>query len=317
MRYIESLRQAMDDLIRAKNAYILGEDIREPYGGAFKVTKGLSEKYPENVIATPMCEQGFTALGVGMALLGDYVIGEIMFGDFLTLAADQMINHAAKFYDLYGQKLHLVLRIPSGGYRGYGATHSQSLEKLFLGIPGIRVVAASAYAEPGALLKQAIEIGAPTIFVENKADYPKELVLEDFDIFSRKEQAGMVWISIPDEAPQWTIVAYGGISGFCVKAARQLFYEEEITADIQIVSDLSCYKSIGNTVRTDKVLVVEEGTKDFGWGCQIACALSEQGKKVWRMGAENSFIPAAKGAEESVLVQSCDIAAYILKKESL
>lgn len=317
MKYIVSLRQAIEDLIREKNAFILGEDIQEPYGGAFKVTKGLSGKYPENVIATPMCEQGFTALSVGMALMGDYVIEEIMFGDFLTLAADQMINHAAKFYDLYGQKLHLALRIPSGGYRGYGATHSQSLEKLFLGVPGIRVVAASAYADPGALLKQSLESGKPIVFVENKTDYPKDLILEDFDIFRREERDGVVRISVPDEAPRWTIVTYGGISGFCVEAARELFYEEEIAADVLILSDLSHYQAASGAVRTDRVLIVEEGVGAFGWGCQIACALAEKGKRAWPIGALDSFIPAAKSAEENVLVQAADIASYILKRESL
>lgn len=317
MKYILSLRQAIDDLIKEKNAYVLGEDIQDPYGGAFKVTKGLSGRYPENIIATPMSEQGFTALGVGMALMGDYVIEEVMFGDFLTLAADQMINHAAKFYGLYGQKLHLILRVPSGAYRGYGATHSQSLEKLFLGIPGIRVVAANAYSNPGLLLKQAIGSGKPTVFVENKMDYPKELVLEGFDIFCREERNGIVRISVPDETPQWTIVTYGGVSGLCVEAARQLFYEEEITADIQIVSDLSHYGAIRDVVRTDKILIVEEGVKDFGWGCQAACILAEKARHVQCMGAADNFIPAARSAERSVLVQPEDIVSYILEKEPL
>ena len=263
MKYILSLRQAIDDLIKEKNAYVLGEDIQDPYGGAFKVTKGLSGRYPENIIATPMSEQGFTALGVGMALMGDYVIEEVMFGDFLTLAADQMINHAAKFYGLYGQKLHLILRVPSGAYRGYGATHSQSLEKLFLGIPGIRVVAANAYSNPGLLLKQAIGSGKPTVFVENKMDYPKELVLEGFDIFCREERNGIV------------------------------------------------------VVRTDKILIVEEGVKDFGWGGQAACILAEKARHVQCMGAADSFIPAARSAERSVLVQPEDIVSYILEKEPL
>lgn len=91
MKYIYLLRKAIDDIIAGRNAFVLGEDISDPYGGAFKVTKGLSEKYPDNIISTPMCEQGITAFAIGMALAGDYVIEEIMFGDFITLAADQMI----------------------------------------------------------------------------------------------------------------------------------------------------------------------------------------------------------------------------------
>ena len=148
-------------------------------------------------------------------------------------------------------------------------------------------------------------------------DYPKELVLEGFDIFCREERNGIVRISVPDETPQWTIVTYGGVSGLCVEAARQLFYEEEITADIQIVSDLSHYGAIRNVVRTDKILIVEEGVKDFGWGCQAACILAEKARHVQCMGAADSFIPAARSAELSVLVQPEDIVSYILEKETL
>lgn len=317
MKYINSLRLAIDNLIEEKNAYILGEDIADPYGGAFKVTKGLSGKYPHNVIATPMSEQGFTALSVGMALMGDYVIEEIMFGDFITLAADQLINHAAKFNDLYGQSMHLVLRTPSGGYRGYGATHSQSLEKIFLGIPGLKIIAANVFTDPGELLKYSIEQGMPTVFIENKLDYPRELLLEDFDIFRRTEEEGNVRIEIKEETSDWTIITYGGMSIFALEAVKKLIYEEEIAAEIIVVTDLSVEDPAFDLIRTEKVLVVEEGTEKFGWGCQIVSTLISRGKKAWQLGALNSFIPSAKKAEEEVLVQAEDIAACIVDKENL
>lgn len=311
MRYINSLRNAIDELIREKNAYILGEDIMDPYGGAFRVTKGLSTKYPDQVIATPMCEQGFTALSVGMALMGDYVIEEIMFGDFITLAADQMVNHAAKFYGLYGQDLHLVLRTPSGGYRGYGATHSQSLEKMFLGIPGLAVIAANAYMDPGELLKKSIGTGKPTLFIENKLDYPRELILSDFDIFTREETDGNIRIGIQDETPEWTIVTYGGMSVLAVEAAKKLLYDEEITADVLIVTDLNSGKCPADIVRTAKNLIVEEGAERFGWGSQVASDMMLCGYRAWQLGAADSFIPSAKTAEREALVQADDIVDFI------
>lgn len=313
MKYIYSLRQAMDDLIKDKNAYILGEDITEPYGGAFKVTKGLSEKYPDNVIATPMSEQGITAFCVGMAVAGDYVIEEIMFGDFITLTADQLINHAAKFYDLYGDKLHLVVRTPSGGYRGYGATHSQSLEKMFLGIPGLDVVAANIYSDPGALLKKTMEKGKPTLFIENKLDYPKELVLDDFDIFNRISLDDIVRLEVRGEKPEWTIVTYGGISAFAVDAAKKLMFDEEIATDVLVVSALNEWEKLSSAIRSEKILVLEEGVADFGWGSQVVSAFANEGKKVYQLGAKNSSIPSAKKAEADVLVQVEDIIGLIMR----
>lgn len=315
MKYIYSLKQAIDNLIEEKNAYILGEDISEPYGGAFKVTKGLSGKYPDNVISTPMSEQGITAFCVGMAVAGEYVIEEIMFGDFITLTADQLINHAAKFYDLYGDKLHLVVRTPSGGYRGYGATHSQSLEKMFLGIPGLDVVAANIYSEPGVLLKNALEKGKPTLYIENKLDYPKELVLEDFDIFKRVTWGQNVRIEVRGEKAEWTIVTYGGMAVFAVEAAKKLMLEEEIAIDVVVVSNLNEWNELEKTIRANNVLVVEEGVAEFGWASQIVCALANKGMKVWQMGAKNSSIPSAKNAETEVLVQTDDIMKFVIKHQ--
>lgn len=313
MKYIYSLKQAIDNLIKENNAYILGEDISEPYGGAFKVTKGLSEKYPEHVISTPMSEQGITAFCVGMAVAGEYVIEEIMFGDFITLTADQLINHAAKFYDLYGDKLHLVVRTPSGGYRGYGATHSQSLEKMFLGIPGLDVVAANIYSEPGVLLENALKKGKPTLFIENKLDYPKELVLDNFEIFNRVTLGNNVRIEVRGEKPEWTIVTYGGMAAFAVEAAKKLMLDEEIAIDVVVVSNLNEWKKIEDTIRANNVLVVEEGVAEFGWAGQIVCALANKGMNVWQLGAKNSSIPSARKAEAEVLVQVDDIIEFVVK----
>lgn len=310
MKYIYSLRSAIDDLISQKNAYVIGEDIMEPYGGAFKVTKGLSEKYPDNIIGMPMSEQGFTAISVGMALMGEYVIDEIMFGDFITLTADQLVNHAAKFNDLYGQKMHLVVRTPSGGYRGYGATHSQSLEKMFLGIPGLKVVAANIYSDVGNLLKNTIEEGKPTLFIENKLDYPKELILDNFDVFERTEMYGNVRIEVKDEIPEFTIITYGGISSIAVESARKLMFDEEIAVDVIVVTNISeklTDSFVQNMLRTDNVLIVEESTGGYGFSAQVAAELACKNKNVHILTSSESSIPSAEIAENDVLVQMEDI----------
>ena len=113
--------------------YLIGEDMLDPYGGAFKVTKGVSSKFPERVITTPISESAIIGLGTGMAMRGMLPVVEIMFGDFLTLCTDQIVNSATKFPLMYKDRVAvpLVIRTPMGGGRGYGPTHSQSLEKMF------------------------------------------------------------------------------------------------------------------------------------------------------------------------------------------
>src|SRR4030042_978120 len=145
---LESLNTA---LLRAfsdnLNVYLLGEAILDPYGGAFKVTRGLSTRFPERIMTTPISEAGIVGVAAGMALRGLHPVVEIMFGDFVTLIADQLINHIAKFRWMYNDQVRvpLVIRTPMGGRRGYGPTHTQTVEKLYLGIPGLMVVAPAAF----------------------------------------------------------------------------------------------------------------------------------------------------------------------------
>jgi len=150
--YLQSLQQALDTAMTDDpTVYILGEDILDPYGGAFKVTKGLSTKFSDRVITTPISEAGFIGVANGMALRGLKPVAEIMFGDFITLTADQMINYAAKFAAMYHKTMPgaVVLRVPMGAGRGYGPTHSQSLEKIFMGVPGMKIIAPSHFHNPG------------------------------------------------------------------------------------------------------------------------------------------------------------------------
>ena len=126
-----------------ERVYLLGEDILDPYGGSFKVTRGCSTAFPQRVITTPISEAGLAGVSAGMALRGLRPVLEIMFGDFITLTVDQLVNHISKFRWMYNNtvSLPLVIRTPMGGRRGYGPTHSQTLEKLFLGVPGLTVAA--------------------------------------------------------------------------------------------------------------------------------------------------------------------------------
>ena len=120
------------NLKKIKNIF-LGEDLDDPYGGAFKISKGLKTKFKNQVYSTPISEAAITGLSSGMSIQGHKPIVEIMFGDFLTLTFDQIVNNISKFHDMYnkGVRNPIIIRTPMGGRRGYGPTHSQSLEKFF------------------------------------------------------------------------------------------------------------------------------------------------------------------------------------------
>jgi pyruvate/2-oxoglutarate/acetoin dehydrogenase E1 component len=188
---LESLNAALHQAFSEdERVYLIGQDILDPYGGAFKVTKGLSKAYPSRVLTTPISEAGMVGIASGMAMRGLLPIVEIMFGDFLTLAADQIINHMTKFRWMYNDQVRVpvVIRSPMGGRRGYGPTHSQTLEKLFLGSPGLRILAPTSFGDPGQLLRQAIfDPEEPILFVENKLLYlaPIFLRTESSDLHSR------------------------------------------------------------------------------------------------------------------------------------
>ena len=127
MLYLESLNIAMFDLMKDDSVVLIGEDLLDPYGGAFKVSKGLSTSFPKQVISTPISEQAITGAAVGMAMRGMKPIVEIMFGDFITLCVDQIVNHASKFKGMYNNQVSvpIVIRSPMGGGRGYGPYYNE------------------------------------------------------------------------------------------------------------------------------------------------------------------------------------------------
>ena len=149
MIYARALGEALHEaLADDERVVVLGEDIADPYGGAFKVTRGLSTAFPERVRTTPISEAAIAGVAAGLALAGYRPIAEVMFGDFLALCFDQILNHITKYEAMYNGNVTcpVVIRMPSGGGRGYGPTHSQSIEKHVLGIPHLRVVSGVAAA---------------------------------------------------------------------------------------------------------------------------------------------------------------------------
>ena len=303
--------------------YLIGEDMLDPYGGAFKVTKGVSSKFPERVITTPISESAIIGLGTGMAMRGMLPVVEIMFGDFLTLCTDQIVNSATKFPLMYKDRVAvpLVIRTPMGGGRGYGPTHSQSLEKMFLGVPGLRVVSPSLAHDPGKLLwRTIISCSKPTLFVEYKSLYPKQLI-NSGDGFSLRiaehenDFPAAVLENYSESDPDIIIVAYGGASEQVLDVMRTLI-DEEIKVRAIFPSELSVgsnepwwFSEISSNV---PIILAEHGTMSFNWGSEIASLIhrfffNKLVMPVTRLSSSNDVIPAASEKEKANLLSANQI----------
>ncbi len=311
-------------LEKSADVYLLGEDILDPYGGAFKVARGLSTDYPERVITTPVSEAGIVGLGVGMALRGLRPIVEIMFGDFLTLAADQLINHAAKFRWMSNDQVRvpLVVRTPMGGYRGYGPTHSQTLEKHFLGAAGLRVLALNTYVAPEQVLIQAIlEDDDPVLLVEHKLLYPLSTFSPGREFEMHKVSGAYPWSIVGIAgAPRadLTLAAYGYMAEIGREVMHKLAYEKEIFVELVVPTQLSPFdlEPFYESVRkTGKILAIEEGSLNLGWSAELAARSLENIRSNVRFGraaARNMPVPAAATLEQEVLPQVDEIVELAL-----
>ena len=330
---LQSLNQALlQALADDPRVFLLGEDILDPYGGAYKVTRGCSTAFPERVLTTPISEAGITGLAGGMALRGLRPVVEIMFGDFTTLIADQVLNHIAKFHGMYNGQASapVVIRTPMGARRGYGPTHSQTLERLFLGAPGLTVLApnhllgVSPLGAPGQLLYDAI-LGqdGPTFFVENKLQYLLKLLdpaeLQDYDLQESLPAGGFpapcTTLRLKGAPPpQITLTAYGYMADLALQALHSLAYEHEIFAELVIPTQLSPAQPeplFTSLRRTGRLLAIEEGTFSWGWGAEVlARAAEEMGpalKRAGRVAAQEGVIPVSAALEAACLPQVNDI----------
>jgi len=298
-----------DHMANDSRAVILGEDVEAPYGGAFKVTRDLSVPFPSRVRNTPVSEAALVGIGNGLAIAGMRPICEIMFGDFLTLAADQIINHAAKFQWMYNNQVSvpLVIRTPMGGRRGYGPTHSQCLEKHFLGIPGTRFLAIHPRFDPYILYQSLFAtVDCPTLVIENKALYAEPVTHRTIPGFWCEHSAGhFPTTRIRSSArPQITIVCYGGMLPEAEKALDRLFEEHEIFGEIicpTLIYPLDIEPVLESVKVSGRLLVVEEGQLFCGFGSEVLAAVHERCPNVSlgarRLGPAQHPIPSSKPAE--------------------
>jgi 2-oxoisovalerate dehydrogenase E1 component len=318
---LKEINKAFHQVFTTNNeALFLGEDVKDPYGGAFKASKGLSTQFEGRVLNMPISEPSLIGISLGASTTGRLVFSEIMFGDFLALAFDQILNHAAKMKRMFGKlvKAPLIIRTPMGGGRGYGATHSQCIEKHFLGIPDLdffvfhpRVDAFKFYST------LAKHVQHPAIVFEHKLLYsqdPFKKVPDLYELFESNEKFPYSRLR-SQEGSDITVVSLGSM-GLPLEHVMKTFTEEEVYLDVFYPLDLNgqhLIKEISDSVRkTKKILFLEEGTPVHSLSDSLLSELSKL------LSSEVTFhskilnakplpLPASTYLEKQVLPNSKDV----------
>jgi len=308
-------RALHEALATDERVLLLGEDIESPYGGAFKVTRDLSTLYPGRVRNMPISEAAIVGLGNGLALAGRVAVCEIMFGDFMTLAFDQIMNSAAKFQYMYNDQVRvpIVVRTPMGGKRGYGPTHSQSLEKHFLGIPGTQVLAVHHRYDPVLLYGELFaSIDRPTIVIENKLLYgtrTSDAVPQGFSLEHTLGSFPTTRIKPLAAGPaDLTILCYGGMLPDVEAAIEALFDAHDVIAEVVVPArlyPLDLGPILESVAGSGRLLIAEEGVDFCAFGAEVVAQIAERApdalRAVRRLGAPHHPIPGAGPLEKSLL----------------
>ena len=267
--YRDAICEALDEeMARDESVMLIGEDVGF-IGGNFKTSVGLLEKYGDlRVKDTPISEQGFVGMGVGMALTGMRPVVELMFGDFLLVAADQVINQMAKIRYMSGGQVTvpMVIRCPMGAGRSSAAQHSQSMQAMVAHFPGIKVLVPSTAQEAKGLLKAAIRDNNPVVFFEHKMEYSNK-----FEIDDNIELIPIGKADIKRAGDDITIVATSSMVMHSLRAAEKLVKDGiscEVV-DLRSIIPLDRETIIASVKKTGKLLVIDEAHEFCGIGAEI------------------------------------------------
>jgi pyruvate dehydrogenase E1 component beta subunit len=309
--FIDILKRALDEeMARDATVHLLGEDVAA--GGAFGVTRGLADKHgATRVRNTPISEAAITGLATGAALAGIKPVLEIMFIDFATLALDCLLNQTAKYRYMSGGQLStpMVVRTQAGAAGGAAAQHSQSLETFFIHVPGLVVVAPSSPVEAYGLLKSAIRLGEPVIFIEHKRLYTMKEELPDTLALPTIGKA-----RIAREGTDLTLIVYSAMVQSALEAANTL-EDEGISVeviDLRTLLPLDMATIAGSVSKTHRVLIAHEAVQNGGVGAEIAARIGselfdELDGPVQRIGCPFAPIPFAPELERALLPGSTHI----------
>lgn len=316
LTFAQAVREAIaEEMRRDPTVFLMGEDVGGA-GGVFKVTVGLLEEFgPERVRDTPIAEAGFVGLGVGAALTGTRPIVEIMFGDFITLAMDQIVNQACKLRYMSGgqAKVPLTIRTTLGAGRSSAAQHSQSLHAWFAHMPGIKVAIPSTPADAKGLLKTAIRDDNLCILFEDKMMYRLEGEVPDDEYTIPFGEA-----EIKRQGDDVTIVATSSMVHVALKAA-ELLQKENISVEVVDPRTLVPLdrETIAQSVRkTGRVVVVDEGHQKYGITAEIASIIQEDAfdyldAPVARLGATDVPVPFSTALEFETIPNEAKVVAAV------
>ena len=293
MSYREAVNAAIDDALAEDPAVVfLGEDVANE-GGVFKTNAGLPQKHPGRVINTPICENGFTGVALGMAVVGMRPIVEFMFADFLPTAGDAIVNELPKYRFMSGGQLSVpvTLRVISGAGGRFGTQHSASGESWFMSQPGLRVAAAGTPAAAYELIRAAVHSNDPVIVHEHKLLYLNQAPVR------RGAVAEIGRASIERAGSDVTIVATMLMVQRALQAASML-EDEGISAevvDLRWIRPLDLETVIDSVERTGRLVVAEEQWHDAGWGASLISRLA-------RAGTSMASAPRAVSLPDDVLI---------------
>lgn len=323
MKYLEAIRLALAEILAEEpRAFIYGQDIAGPFGGAFKATKGLSERFPDRVLNSPISEDAMTAMAIGAAMDGARPIVEFQFADFASVAFNQLVNHAGTMFWRTGRPCPIVARLPAGGTPGGGPFHCQMPEAWLSHHPGLVVVAPATVADAYFMLKDAVACRDPVCFLEHKYLYYH--LEADFDP-GTAEHPGLGRAVVRRSGDDLTIVAWSGMVHHAIAAAAELESVHGIGAE---VVDLRCLRPLdeetilASLARTGRIVIASEGWPFGGTGAEVAALVASKGFALLdappaRLAAHDTPIPfhpelfSAHHPDDQAIVQAAlDLARF-------
>jgi pyruvate/2-oxoglutarate/acetoin dehydrogenase E1 component len=312
--YIKALQEALiEEMTLDPSVVLMGEDIGE-YGGCFGVTRGLQKRFTDRrVVDLPMSETSFVGLALGAALTGLRPVVEIMFMDFITLCSDGIVNHASKLGHVFGSdaRAPLVIRTAAGAGKRYGSSHSQSLESMFMNVPGLKIAAPSTAADAKGLLKSAIRDDGTVLFIENKHLYWTKGDVPDGECLVPLGRA-----AIRRSGRDVTLVAYSRMVDVALAAAEDLSalgIDAEVL-DLRSLAPLDVPAILASVAKTGRLVTLEEGYLAAGVGAEVAALAAEQvfselRAPVMRLACEGVPIPYSPALEDAVLPDKAKVVA--------
>ncbi|WP_343212957.1 alpha-ketoacid dehydrogenase subunit beta [Arthrobacter sp. H5] len=313
-------RQALNDTLRAEltrdeSVFLIGEEIGI-FEGSYKITAGLLAEFgPTRVRDTPISEEGFVGAAIGAAMLGMRPVVEIMTINFSLIAIDQIVNHAAKIYGMFGGQtaVPMVLRMPGGGGQQLAATHSQNLEVWYAHVPGLKVVAPATPADAKALLTAAIRDDDPVIFLENLSLYNTKGEVPEGEQIAEIGKA-----AVTKEGTDVTVIAYSRASVIALEVARQL-EDDGVSVevvDLRSLRPLDRHTICASVRKTSRAVILEDDWLSYGIGAEISATLMEGAfdyldAPVRRVAAAEVPLPYAKPLESAALPDANDLIKVI------